>query len=245
MKAVDTAALEASQGKPTTRRAPRFPVAILAALEVAVSDRALPTYLRGVAWLRLVKIWGTLRFDDTSWLAPSGLHVRDGALTATLTRTKTSGAGRRVPELPLAISNECFAGLVGGRLRALEEAGTVQAGLLLAAWRCHLGVGIAAASQLRGRSCRWACAPGSVAHPGGRPRERPGPSEGVPGLLDGAFGAGNAPVRTSCPWGAKDSKGPPWKVVTRRSGHLHPHFPGGGYQAPGPSRRRHPERARL
>ena len=53
LKAVDTAALEVSQGKPTTRRAPRFPVAILAALEVAVSDRALPTYLRGVAWLRL------------------------------------------------------------------------------------------------------------------------------------------------------------------------------------------------
>ena len=33
-----------------------------------VADEGLAKYLRGVVWLRLVKIWAALRYDDHSWL---------------------------------------------------------------------------------------------------------------------------------------------------------------------------------
>ena len=90
------------------RRAPRFPVAILAALEMYVADESNPPYLRGVAWVRLVKVWATLRYDDHSWLSPETIIYQDGVLSATLTRTKTSGAARRVKELPMVISADCY-----------------------------------------------------------------------------------------------------------------------------------------
>eukprot|EP00969_Alexandrium_andersonii_P284085 12559580-Alexandrium_andersonii.AAC.1 len=90
-RAVHAATQEASRGRPSTRRAPRIPVAILAALERYVLNDQRPSYLRGVAWARLVKMWVTLRYDDLSWSSPLRLHLHEGTLAATLVRAKTSG----------------------------------------------------------------------------------------------------------------------------------------------------------
>ena len=86
------------------RRAPRFYAAMIADLERLVVRTSESGYLRGVAWVRLVKVWASLRYDDLSWLAPAALRLGTRGLEATLRRTKTSGAGRRVRELPLLVS---------------------------------------------------------------------------------------------------------------------------------------------
>ena len=105
---MDKATVEVSHGRGGVRRAPRFPAAIIAAMERFVVDQEKPDYLRGVAWLRLVKIWAVLRYDDHSWLAPELLSMVGGVLLATMTRTKTSGPGKQMPELPLVVSSGCF-----------------------------------------------------------------------------------------------------------------------------------------
>ena len=47
------------------RRAPRFPLSLVAAMELAVSrNMELPAAARVVLWSRLVKIYGALRMDD-------------------------------------------------------------------------------------------------------------------------------------------------------------------------------------
>ena len=107
-RAFAAASSELGLTAPPTRRAPRFPVAILAAFEKYLMDGTNPDYLRGLAWIRLVKVWATLRYDDHTWLRPSALSLTDGSLAAVLTRTKTSGAARKVRELPMIVSASCY-----------------------------------------------------------------------------------------------------------------------------------------
>lgn len=59
---------------------------------------------RVLAWTRLIKIWGSLRFDDMQKIKPSELHLTQGRLTTTLRSSKTSGPGKRVQELPVCVS---------------------------------------------------------------------------------------------------------------------------------------------
>ena len=108
LRAFASAASSLGMDAPPTRRAPRFPVFIIMAMEIYVVNEDNPDYLRGVAWLRLVKTWASLRYDDHSWLSPSRVTFFDGELTATLTRTKTTGASRRVKELPAVVGRECY-----------------------------------------------------------------------------------------------------------------------------------------
>lgn len=53
--------------------------------------------------MRLVKTYATLRWDDMQRLRLEHVALRDAGLTGRLLRTKTSGAGRRVRELPLFV----------------------------------------------------------------------------------------------------------------------------------------------
>ena len=91
-----------------TRRAPRMPVAVVAALERFTLNKNRPPYFRGVAWLRLVKVWGCMRYDDHTWLSPSRMTLHEGVLQATMIRTKTSGPAKKHRELPLVISAEAY-----------------------------------------------------------------------------------------------------------------------------------------
>eukprot|EP00969_Alexandrium_andersonii_P042713 1873851-Alexandrium_andersonii.AAC.1 len=52
-----------------------------------------PDYVRGYAWYRLVRIWGSLRFDDTCGLNPLGMVLTAPGLVARSERT--SGKARR------------------------------------------------------------------------------------------------------------------------------------------------------
>ena len=97
-----------SRDAPPLKRAPRYPAALLESMEDAVEDRHLPTGLRVVAWVKLVKAWGTLRWDDVQRIAPSDLRYFGNRLTALLKVTKTTGPTKRVQELPLCVSEFAY-----------------------------------------------------------------------------------------------------------------------------------------
>ena len=89
------------------QRAPRFPLSLVAAMELAVAmDETLPDAARVVLWARLVKTYGALRMDDLQRLAPERVKMSSIGLVASLLRTKTSGNGKRTRELHLFIPME-------------------------------------------------------------------------------------------------------------------------------------------
>ena len=60
---LESAVVEAAAGKETVDKAPRFPLGVIAALELMVSLPGTALLLKG-AWARLVQIYGVLRMDD-------------------------------------------------------------------------------------------------------------------------------------------------------------------------------------
>ena len=69
---------------------------MLAAMEADVLDETQPLFIRAYAAYRLLRHWGSLRFDDTSGLAPNGVERRARGAFGLLKRSKTSGADKAV-----------------------------------------------------------------------------------------------------------------------------------------------------
>ena len=97
-----------SKDGPPPRRAPRYPAIVIEALETMVVTENAALGLRILAWAKLIKIWGALRFDDLQKIHPANLSMHGGRLTTTLRITKTSGPGKRVQELPVCISEHAY-----------------------------------------------------------------------------------------------------------------------------------------
>ncbi|CAE8603335.1 unnamed protein product [Polarella glacialis] len=93
-----------SRDAPMIRRATRFYTLIMVLMENYVVNVDVQPYLRGISWLKLVKMWGCLRYDFQLHMAPHEIRFSEGRLTVILMRTKTSGASRRVRELPVRFS---------------------------------------------------------------------------------------------------------------------------------------------
>ena len=94
---IERAKVDAGERQEETKRAPRFPVSIIVALEVAVaSEGELPRGLRVVAWARLLKIYGVLRTDDLQRLRPANVSMGEAGMTGKLLRTKRTGPGKKV-----------------------------------------------------------------------------------------------------------------------------------------------------
>jgi len=109
VKAVVQRAAEKLRGpEGPTRRAPRIPAVVIEALEGLVMDFSAGKYVRGVAWLRLVKVWAAMRFSCHNYLSPSRLSLHEGELYGTLKKTKTTGPSRRVRELPIHICRNAY-----------------------------------------------------------------------------------------------------------------------------------------
>jgi hypothetical protein len=85
--------------------APQLFVAIVEALERHVVDLQEPEYTRMYAWWRLLKVYGTLRFDDHRGLLPESLELGTEGLVGKLARTKTSGRGKAKETLPLWVAS--------------------------------------------------------------------------------------------------------------------------------------------
>ena len=96
---------QAEREEPTgTKLAPPLLLAQLAALERRVTDTAAPVYSRLYAWIKLLRHWTSMRWDDTSGVVPSELHMRARGLAGRLVRSKTSGRDKKVKILPLYVA---------------------------------------------------------------------------------------------------------------------------------------------
>ena len=136
-KNVDRASVVVLTDAEAVKKAPRMPIIVIGALECKVMNVDAALGVRVVAWARLLKVFGTLRWDDLQRLRPRDVALRAGGLVGRLSQTKTSGAGKKVRDLPLFIP------------RAVGRAGQ---GLLLAALhRRHDGL-LWCAGLLRRRS---------------------------------------------------------------------------------------------
>jgi len=93
---------------PPRKKAPAFLAIHIVALELLVKRQEAPLYLRAVAWVKLLKIWGSLRSDDLCGLPPSSMQLTRGGLRGSLDRTKTSGPGRKTRWLPVFVSPKAF-----------------------------------------------------------------------------------------------------------------------------------------
>ena len=94
------------EGEEETKRAPRFPLSLIAALEVAVANASLTKGMRIVAWTRLLKVYGTLRADDLQRLRPRDVSMGEAGMTGKLMRTKTTGPGKKVKQLTVFVPFE-------------------------------------------------------------------------------------------------------------------------------------------
>lgn len=104
------AAASAAEGQTRTRggrQAPPLVVALLAALETTVVGSG-PDYPRFYAWVRLLKHWASLRWDDTGGLAPDKLEERRKGLYGQPEKTKVSGPGKRTVVLTFTVSSVRF-----------------------------------------------------------------------------------------------------------------------------------------
>jgi len=96
------------EGGAPLKQAPRYPVALVLALEREVMDGEVAACYRCFAWWHLLALWASLRFDDHRGLPPSAVQLTVRGLEATLCRTKTTGPGKRVTSLPLVVGYGAF-----------------------------------------------------------------------------------------------------------------------------------------
>ena len=106
-RVVERAKADAGESQGEIKRAPRFPVSLIAALEVAVvNEECFPLGLRVVAWARLLKIFGVLRTDDLQRLKPANITMGEAGFVGKLLRTKCTGPGKKVRELVVFVPTE-------------------------------------------------------------------------------------------------------------------------------------------
>ena len=97
-----------SRDKPPTQRAPRYPVVMMEAFEHIVEDETLRVGFRLVAWIKLVKLWASLRWDDVQRIVPKELKYYGGRMTTVLRSSKTTGPTKRAQELPVCVSEHAY-----------------------------------------------------------------------------------------------------------------------------------------
>ena len=95
-----------ARGQAPTSQAARYPIVVLAALEVYIANPSQPPLKRILAGSMLFRSWGTLRLDDLQHMQRSTLRQMGGLVITELGCTKTTGPGKRVRQLPVAVSEE-------------------------------------------------------------------------------------------------------------------------------------------
>ena len=104
----EAAVLQRDKPAAGARQAPPLLVIILARIESVVVDPSQPSFVRFYAWTRLLRHWGSMRWDDSMGLRPSTLEWKCRGLCGELERTKTSGPGKKVLVLPVYISKSAY-----------------------------------------------------------------------------------------------------------------------------------------
>ncbi|CAE8623280.1 unnamed protein product [Polarella glacialis] len=102
---VDAWTAKLAVGNTTKKRAELYPVAVMISLELMVVGAA-PDFLRAWAWVMLLKIWMCLRTDDLQGLDHTRMVLSTSQLRCVLTRTKTTGPGKRTLEVATFVSRK-------------------------------------------------------------------------------------------------------------------------------------------
>ena len=105
---VERVSAELQGNSPPIKRAPRMFLRISEEMESYILCQGHPVYLRCVAWIRLIKVWATLRYDCHTHIDPADIRFYEGRLTVTLRHSKTTGANKRVKELPIIVSEHAY-----------------------------------------------------------------------------------------------------------------------------------------
>ena len=93
---------------PPVKRAPRWPSVFLGPMEDLLMDDKQKDHVRITACFKLLKLWAGMRFDDAANIKGENLRFYDGKVAGVLTQTKTTGAGKRVRELPIYVGADAF-----------------------------------------------------------------------------------------------------------------------------------------
>ncbi len=100
-QSVKSCMMELQQNMREVKRAPPLSVATVVALEIFISDIERPDYLRALSWVMLVCMWACFRGID-----PKRLQMTTCGLRGVLTRTKTTGPGKNVRDVPFYIARK-------------------------------------------------------------------------------------------------------------------------------------------
>ena len=90
------------------KQAMHIPVKIAMAWEQVVGDESQLRYIRAYAWFKLLKIWGAMRFSDTTGVRVETAGLEGDCWAADLDRTKTTGPGKRVNLVKVFVSKHAY-----------------------------------------------------------------------------------------------------------------------------------------
>ena len=97
-------------GAPDVEKAPSYTTIMLIAPELMIISDEDPIYVRIYAWVLLIRVWASLRCDDTVGVRPAHVRLTELGLEGRLDRTKTSGPGRCVRRLHFFVSRQAYVG---------------------------------------------------------------------------------------------------------------------------------------
>ena len=99
--------LQSRPGGTQTRKAPQFSISIIISLELFVVSLR-PVFQRFWAFCKLLKVWLTLRFDDLQGLSSKRLVWGKYCMAGFLGKTKTTGPGKKVLEIPVFLNRQAI-----------------------------------------------------------------------------------------------------------------------------------------
>ncbi|CAJ1387205.1 unnamed protein product, partial [Effrenium voratum] len=108
---VDGLRKDLETGAPPKKTAQCYSIAMLISAELQVADIQVSLVDRIFSWIFLLMIWTAMRADDVQWLDRRRFCFSELGLRGTLTRSKISGPGRKIRELPVFVHR--FANLSG------------------------------------------------------------------------------------------------------------------------------------
>ena len=90
------------------KQAMLIPAKMVEAWEEIIMDEASPRFVRGYAWYKLVKLWGAMRYSDTTGVRMQSAEMDRVCWSADLSRTKTTGPGKKVRIVKVFVSKHAY-----------------------------------------------------------------------------------------------------------------------------------------
>jgi hypothetical protein len=103
MAVADNLTMTLTSGCTQKKVAQLYTVSMLVSLELLVVTSHMPLHYRAIAWVMLLMVWVAMRADDVDGLDPSRMVLTEVCWRGVLTRTKTTGPGKKVLEVPVFV----------------------------------------------------------------------------------------------------------------------------------------------